>query len=163
MFTYLLTGSFREYSLLWAGEILHIYNALICGIGSSCPRFFPSSPGDFGGSFNISYHFNYCPANPGFGASPGVWREIRPISSRRHLSSKLIFFFSINADIRRGLFPLWDSSQSFSFYLLPLSGDPLGLLYVPYTPFFIHPVTECKHMLVSILTWIRYFSQKGLT
>ena len=32
---------------------------------------------------------------------------------------------------KRGLFPLYDSSQSFSFYLLlPLSGDSLGLLYV---------------------------------
>ena len=30
------------------------------------------------------------------------------------------------------LFPLWDSSQSFSFYLLlSLSGNSLGLLYVP--------------------------------
>ena len=34
-------------------------------------------------------------------------------------SSKLIFFFPISADGRRGLFPLWDSSQSFGFYILP--------------------------------------------
>ena len=35
------------------------------------------------------------------------------------LSSKLIFLFPISTDGRRGLFPLWDSSQSFGFYLLP--------------------------------------------
>ena len=45
---------------------------------------------------------------------------------------KLIFFTPISADGRRGLFSLWDSSQSFGFYLLLLlSGDSLGLLYVP--------------------------------
>ena len=32
---------------------------------------------------------------------------------------KLIFLFPISADGRRGLFPLWNSSQSFGFYLLP--------------------------------------------
>ena len=43
-----------------------------------------------------------------------------------------MFFNPISADGRRGLFPLWDSCQSFSFYLLlPLSGDSLGQLYVP--------------------------------
>ena len=84
MFTYLLTGSFGEYFLFYGLAkffiyfILYIYISLrLEGIGSSCPRFyFASSPGDFGGSFNISYHFNYCPANPGSGASPGVWHEI---------------------------------------------------------------------------------------
>ena len=32
----------------------------------------------------------------------------------------------------------------------------------PYTSFFIHPVTECKHLLASILTWICYFGCEGL-
>ena len=59
-------------------------------MGSFCPRYFPSSPSDFGGSFNISYHFNYCSANPGFGASPGVWREIPP-SVHDDLRSKTDF------------------------------------------------------------------------
>ena len=94
----------RVFSLLRAGEILHIlyyiYISLwLEGIGSSCPRFyFASSLCDFGGSFNISYHFNYCPANPGYGASPRVWHEIRPICSRRHLSSKLFFTRSLAWD-----------------------------------------------------------------
>ena len=75
------------------------------GMGSTCPRYFPSSPGDFGGSFNIYYHFNYCPANPGFGASPGVWHEIHPICLRRHLSSKLFFTRNLAGDsVHRDLF-----------------------------------------------------------
>ena len=60
-------------------------------------------------------------------SSPGVWHET-PFTET--YVPKLIFFTPISADGRRGLFPLWDSSQSFSFYLLlPLSGDSLGLLY----------------------------------
>ena len=87
----------RVFSLLRAGEILHILYIIYIslwleGIRSSCPRFyFASSPGDFGGSFNISYYFNYCPANPGSGASPGVCHEFHHICSRRHLSSKTDF------------------------------------------------------------------------
>ena len=43
-----------------------------------------------------------------------------------------------------------------SIFFLSLSGDSLRLLYVPCTPFFTHPVTKYKHLLVSILTWICY-------
>ena len=72
-------------------------------------------------------------------------------------SSKLIFLFPISADGRRGLFPLWDSSQSFGFYLLP---SPVRWFVratiCPCTPFFSHPVTKYKHLLISILTWICY-------
>ena len=39
-------------------------------------------------------------------SSPGVWHEIRPICSPRHLSSKLIFLFPISAWRKRVLFPL---------------------------------------------------------
>ena len=72
----------RVFSLLRAGEILDIlyitYISLwLEDIDTSCPRFyFASSPGDFGGSFNMSYHFNYCPANPGSGASPHLFTTI---------------------------------------------------------------------------------------
>ena len=49
---------------------------------------------------------------------PGVlaWDSIY---SRRRLFQNWFFLFPISADGRRGLFPLWDSSQSFGFYLLP--------------------------------------------
>ena len=43
-----------------------------------------------------------------------------------------------------------------SIFFLPLSGDSLGLLYVPVPHSFTHPVTKYKHLLVSILTWIFY-------
>ena len=80
-----------------------------------------------------------------------------PIWSRRPLFQKLIFLFPISADGRRGLFPLWDSSQSFGFYLLPSPVRRFVRTTIcPCTPFFTHPVTECKHLLVSILTWICY-------
>ena len=122
-------------------------------MGSTCPRYFPSSPGDFGGSFNISYHFNYCSANPDFDASSGVWQEIhspRPVQ-------KLIFLFPISADGRRGLFPLWDSSQSFGFYLLPSPVRRFVRATIcPCAPIFTHPVTEYKHLLISILNLICY-------
>ena len=49
---------------------------------------------------------------------PESWHETRVLSRRPHLQ-KLIFLFPISADGRRGLFPFWDSSQSFGFYLLP--------------------------------------------
>ena len=51
----------------------------------------------------------------------------------------------------------WDSSQSFGFYLLP---SPVWrfvrAIICPCTPFFTHPVTKYKHLLVFILTWICY-------
>ena len=110
MFTYLFGGFLRRvFSLLRTDGILYIHNALAWR-----HRFFFLS--------KILSDF--------FTRSLGV--RLAPICSRRHFSSKLIFFTPISADGRRGLFPLWDSSQSFSFYLLlPLSGDSLGLLYVP--------------------------------
>ena len=94
MFTYLLTGSFGEYFLFYGLTEFYIFIMLwlegICS--SSCPRFFPLS-------------------------SPGVlaW-DSRPLTVTS--SSKLIFSTPISTDGRRGLFPLWDSCQSFSFYLL---------------------------------------------
>ena len=100
---------------------------------SSCPRFFLLS-------------------------LPGVWHEIRPHLFTMTSVPKLIFLFPISADGRRGLFPLWDSSQSFGFYLLPSPVRRFVRTTIcPYTPFFTHPVTECKHLLFSILTRICYF------
>ena len=109
MFTYLFDGFLRRvFSLLRVDGILYIYNALAWRhrfffLSKILPAFFTRSLG----------------------------ARFAPICSRRPLFQKLIFFTPISADRRRGLFPLWDSSQSFGFYLLPLSGDSLGLLYVP--------------------------------
>ena len=71
------------------------------------------------------------------------------------------FLFPISADGRRGLFPLWDSSQSFGFYLLPSPVRRFVRATIcPWTSFFTHPVTKYKHLLVSIMTG---FVTSGLT
>ena len=106
---------------------------------SSCPRYFPSSPSDFGGSFKISCHFNYCSANPGFSASPRVWHENRPICSRRSLSQNWFFFFPVSADERS------------SHFCLRVLANHLASI------FFLSLVTKCKHLLAFTLTHILYF------
>ena len=129
---------------------MHI--ALAWKYGFSCPRYFPSSPGDFGGSFNISYHFNNCSANLGFDASSGVWHVTH---SARSLSQNWFSYSLFPLTEDGGYFCFWDSSQSFGFYLLP---SPIrrfvGATICPCTPFFTHLVTKYKHLLFSILTWI---------
>ena len=137
-------------------------------MGSSCPRYFPFSPSDFGGSFNISYHFNYCSANPGFDASPGVWHEIH---SPQPLSQKLIILFLISADGRSSHFRLRVLANHLaSIFFLPLSGDSLGLLYGPCTPLFTHPVTGVQtsvdfHFdldLCYLRNWPRFLFQRSV-
>ena len=125
-------GSFGEYFLFYGlTEFIYALKALS---SSSCPRLIPLS-------------------------LPGVWREIRPHPFTMTSVPKLIFLFPISADGRRGLFPLWDSSQSFGFYLLPSPVRRFVRATIcPCTSFFTHPVTEYKHLLVSILTWICYLS-----
>ena len=120
MFTYLFDGFLRRvFSLLRVDRILYIYNAL-----ASRHRFFllskilsASSPGVLA--------WDSCPLT----ATSSSWHKT-PFTATS--VPKLIFFTPISADGRKELFPLWDSSQSFGFYLiLLLSGDSLGLLYVP--------------------------------
>ena len=140
-------GSFGGYFLFYGLEGFHLFIFIALAWRH---KFFlfkilsAFSPGNFGSSFNISYHFNYCPANPGSVSLPRVWHKIRPICSQRHLSSKLIFFFPISADGRR---------CHFRFRVM---ANHLA-------SFFFSPVTECKHLLAFILTWICYFGCKELT
>ena len=100
----------------------------------------------------------------GSASSPRVWHHM-PVFSRRPLSSKLNSL-SLFLQMKRVLHPLLGfrpiiRSLSPSF---TLSGDSFGLLYWPlYTPFFTHPVTESKHLLAFILTWICYFGREELT
>ena len=97
-------------------------------MGFSCPRYFPSSPSDFGGSFIISYHFNYCSANPGFDASSGVQHEIHspwPLS-QNWFSFSLFLLTGRRCHFRFRVL----ANHLASIFFLPLSGDSLGLLYV---------------------------------
>ena len=60
---------------------------------------------------------------------PESWHETLPICSRRHLSSKLIFFTPISADEIRCHFRLRVLANHFaSIFFLSFSGDSLGLL-----------------------------------
>ena len=107
------------------------------GIGPSCPRFssLPPTP-VISAVVSISYHFNYCPANPGSSASPGVWHEIpRPLTVTS--SSKLIFFTPI---------PLTEEGGYFRF----------GILANHLASIFFSLVTECKYLLAFTLTHILY-------
>ena len=86
---------------------------------------------------------------------------LAPICSRRCLFLELIFLFPTSADGRRGLFPLWDSSQSFGFYLLPSPVRQFVRATIcPCTPFFTHPVTKYKHLLAFTLTQFFTFSDR---
>ena len=131
-------GSFGEYFLFYGlTEFIYAYRSGLKALSSSsCPRLFPLS-------------------------LPGVWREILPHLFTTTSVPKLIFLFPISADGRRRLFPLWDSSQSFGFYLLlsPVRRFVRATI-CPCTPFFTHPVTEYEHLLVSILTWICYLRNR---
>ena len=90
---------------------------------------FRLSLGDFGGSFKISYHFNYCSANPCFGSS---LRVLALASFATTSVRKLIFLFPTSTDGSSSHFCLRVLANHLaSIFFLPLSGDSLGLLYVP--------------------------------
>ena len=93
MFTYLFDGFLRRvFSLLRDDGIVYIHNTLAWRHRSFLSKI-------------ISDFFTW---------SLGI--RSRVLSRRPHLQN--IFFTPISSDERKGLFPLWDSSQSFSFYLL---------------------------------------------
>ena len=133
MFTYLLTGSFGEYFLFYGLTEFYISIMLsLEGIGSSCPRFFPLS-------------------------SPGVLAWDSPPSVHDDISFQNWFSYS--------LFPLMAKGGYFRFRIL---ANHLASFFFPVRrllrtticpvyPFFIHPVTECKHLLAFTLTHILYF------
>ena len=99
---------------------------------SSCPRFFPLS-------------------------LPGVlaWDSDPLMTTSFSKTDFSYFLFPLTEE--GGYFRFWDSSQSFGFYLLPSPVRRFVRATIcPCTPFFTHPVTKYKHLLVSILTWICY-------
>ena len=105
---------------------MHI--ALAWSYGFSCPRYFPYFPGDFGGSFNISYHFNYCSANPGVMLHP----EFGMRSIHHDLCPKTDFLIPYFRWRKKGAISAFGilTNHLASLFFLPLSGDLLGLLYV---------------------------------
>ena len=81
-----------------------------------------------------------------------------PPSVHDDLCSKNWFSYSLFPLTEEGgYFYFWDPSQSFGFYIL--SSPVRRFVWAticPCTPLFTHPVTEYKHLFVSILTWICY-------
>ena len=70
-FTYLYDRlTFGEYFLFGLTEFIYAYRSGLKVWFLLVQDTFRPPPGDFCGSFNISYHFNYCSTNPGFDASP---------------------------------------------------------------------------------------------
>ena len=123
-------------------------------MGSSCPRYFPSSSGDFGGVSIYLIISTTVPQIPVLMLHP----EFGMRSIHHDLCPKTDFLipqFPLTEE--GGYFRFWDSSQSFDFYLLP---SPVRRFVrapiCPCTPFFTHLVTKYKHLLISILTWICY-------
>ena len=95
------------------------------------------------------------PQIPVFDASSGVWHEIH---SPWPLSQNWFSYSLFPLTEEGGYFRFWDPSQSFGFYLLPSPVRRFVRATIcPCTPFFTHPVTKCKHLLVCILIWICYF------
>ena len=98
-------------------------------MASSCPRYFPSSPGDFSGSFNIlSFQLLFRKSR--------FWCFIRSLgmSSIHHdLCPKTDFsYFLFPLMEEGGYFHLGVLANHLAFiFFLPPSGDSLGLLYVP--------------------------------
>ena len=106
----------------------------------SCPRalfrFFTRS---FGHSVHTSCHTNCCPKTNWFPYSYFRWRK------------GCYFRFRVLAN------------HLASFFFLHPVKRFIRTTICPYTPFFIHPVTECKHLLAFILIWICYFGREELT
>ena len=100
-----------------------------------------------------------------FASSPGALATVSTHLVTQTAVLKLISFF---------LFPLTKKKATSVFRALANHSASLSLslphpvrrfiqTICPYTPFFIHPVTECKPLLAFILTWICYFGREILT
>ena len=115
------TGSLRRVFFLFYGltEFLCIRSSGLKVWVSSCPRYFYICPRWFSAVlFNMSYHFNYCFANPGFGAfTRSFGARFAPSVSRRPLFQKLIFFTPISAAEKRGYFHFRILANHLAFFL----------------------------------------------
>ena len=138
MFTYLLTGSFGEYFLFYGLAKFFIYIALAWRhryfLSKILFRFFTWSLA----SDPTSSHGDLIFKNS---SSPGVWHETLFTATS---VLKLIFLFPIST---------YEKGSYFRFRILANH----------YPFFFLSLVTECKHLLTFILTWIYYLGHEELT
>ena len=132
-------------------------------MSSSCPRFFLLLPGI---SVTVSIHLITSTAvlkTPALLLRPGFGIRSR-VLSQRPLSSKLNSFFPISADEKgaTSVFRVLANHSASFFFLHPVRRFIRTTISIQYIPFFIHPVTECKHLLAVILTQICYFGREEL-
>ena len=88
-----------------------------------------------------------------------------PVCTWRPPSWKLIFFIPISVD-EKGCsfcFRILANHLASFFFLHPVRRFVRTTIFIQYIPFFIHPVTECQHLLAFILTRISYFGREELT
>ena len=99
-----------------------------------------------------------------FASSSGVLATVSTYLVTPTAVLKLNSFFPISAD-EKGAISVFRvlANHSASFFFLHPVRRFLRTTICPYTPFFIHPVTECKHLLAFILTRICYFGREELT
>ena len=149
-FFFFFFGGFllRVFSLLRASGIL--YSLAWRRLLSSCPRFFSLFPGI---SATVSVHLITPTAvlKPGSASSSGVWHQI-PVLSQWSLSWKLNSFFPISADEKGATSVFRDlANHSASFSFLRPVRRFIRTTICLYTPFFIHPVTECN------ISWLSFW------
>ena len=90
-------------------------------------------------------------------------RFARPFTTTSVLKKlNSLFLFSLTKRVllpALGFWPIiWPLSSS-----SPYQTIHFGYYTDLYVPFSIHPVTECKHLLAFILTWICYFGREEMT
>ena len=157
-----MTGSFWEYFLFYG--LAGFYVAWLEGVChllvQDSLRFFPEFRRQF--QFILSHQLLTWKPRFCFFARSLAWDL--PVRSWQLLSSKLIsfFLFSLTKKKATSVFRVLANNLASFFFLHPVRWFIRTTIY-PYTPFFIHPVTECKHLLTFILTWICYFGREELT
>ena len=126
-------------------------------------KYLSAFPRNFSDSFNTSYHANCCPETWLCFFAQSLASDPRPLMATSVL--KTDFLIPISADKKGCYFcfrVLANHSASF-FFLYPVRRFIRTTISIQYILFFIHPVTECKHLLAFILTRICYFGCEELT
>ena len=155
MFTYLLTGSFGEYFLFYGLADFILYMALAWRhrfffLSKILSTFFTRTLGIRSRVFSRWPHLQNS-------SSPGVWHET-PFTATS--VPKLIFFTLISADGWGGYFLFEILANYLASFFFPVE-RLLRTTICPVSPFFIHPVTECKHLLTFTLTHILYLLRQA--
>ena len=157
-----MTGSFCVYFLFyWLAGFYIAWLESVCHLVQDSFRFPPEFRRLF--QYILSRQLLSWKPRLSFFARSLAWDS--PVRSRRPLSWKLNSFFPISADEKgaTSVFRVLANHSASLFFLHPVRRFIRTTISIQYIPFFIHPVTECKHLLAFILTRICYFGCEELT